>query len=439
MKEFKENYKNIKPDQKLKDEIFQRVTQGQNKKLKTRVGRPLLLTAFSLVIIFLVVQVLDINPLKQHDPGSETVVKPDQEDHPVDPKESETTQLTPKEVIYNHASIISASETEIIEDTSIKYEISGLGINAIFTKDIEKSLDLYVLPDGIEELHIFRNPNYKENVHLEPDYEISAQDILELAAPFIERFSLDVENIEITEYGYEASIKFLSDDVLISKSDYINSYFVTINNLVEFAQKYGFDSDPVMANIKSYLGTDSKTRQKQEDKLNLGLKILGLSDERQFHHQCTFDFEGNDSCNSYAYVKKDSPEDQIFSELTDKIRAHNLYLDKDGNVALQIVLGSQYQFESLGQFPIISKEEALDKLKNHEAATTTPLESITDDLVFYQGLKYLDIPNNQVIVPVHVFMVDLEEYKLQDMFDSKHYGYFYVPAMDWITVKTSFN
>lgn len=102
--------------------------------------------------------------------------------------------------------------------------------------------------------------------------------------------------------------------------------------------------------------------------------------------------------------------------------------DDDGELMLIRLYDGLACAERIGDYPIISQEEALTLLLNGNYATSVPYEIAGEERVAGVELVYRSGSGEQIFLPYYRFFVELPETLRND--ELKDYGAYYVPAVE---------
>ena len=106
-------------------------------------------------------------------------------------------------------------------------------------------------------------------------------------------------------------------------------------------------------------------------------------------------------------------------------------------------MANKNKLELLGNYPLISKEEAVDKVLRKEYLSVIDYDRDIDksdimsiELVYYAG------PTNKIILPIYKVYLNLKDtvhdYSSEDN-GLEHYGLFYVPAIKGQYLNITYN
>lgn len=451
MDKIKEEYKKIQPDDGLKNDILKHVIESEPKPTR------LFLIKRAVYVLTIIVGVFVVNNLANNHIDN-TPAPNEQEDAqevvvvPEDPGQTDT--IKDKEPIYNEtteemirnehptASIIETNSYVAVEDMNIGLETGGFGINATHFPNIEEDLEPFPISDNITELPIFINQFYNPNLPLAPDYTISVEESINALQPYFDRFGIKVEDFDITEYGYSVTFETEIEGINVLFINHDNQIDISIDDAEKFIKMYNLEPYPAMNK------TNVRTKEEAEQEVNWIKNVLGIEEDYKVTRHCYLEMTDLYSCDAQGSLLGQTDEEQLFNNLANKlsvklvfnpnelmiIQNEEVYTNPQEKFELHITISKPIEYQLIGNYPIITAQQAKEKLLNQEYVSTNQIENIDEDLVFNQGLKYLDSDGNQYLVPVYVFRIDLQ---LEDMPDN--YGYFYVPAVEGFQVHTSFN
>ncbi|MGN1409311.1 MAG: hypothetical protein ACI4XJ_03955, partial [Eubacteriales bacterium] len=133
---------------------------------------------------------------------------------------------------------------------------------------------------------------------------------------------------------------------------------------------------------------------------------------------------GYEYCN--VYDKTDDETENLLNMTYSCVRP---ILYDDGTFGGFHVSGGMAYKEKLGDYPIITEDEAKSALTRGRYITTVPSDlysAITDDNIVSSGITYRNSNAEEMLIPYYKFYV-----RLNKTFDGlKNYGAFYVPAIE---------
>ena len=130
------------------------------------------------------------------------------------------------------------------------------------------------------------------------------------------------------------------------------------------------------------------------------------------------------------------PNDYEQSILNYSFRSYSFRLSEDLTHIEKITIPGDYTAytEKLGDYPVITYKDALDRLCEGKYLSTVSEKYltngiITEDIVHHTEIVYLTAPGNKVFMPYYKYYVLLGLKHEKSPEDLKNYGVFYVPAV----------
>lgn len=123
----------------------------------------------------------------------------------------------------------------------------------------------------------------------------------------------------------------------------------------------------------------------------------------------------------------DAPEDKTEQIVNYNFNRVGFYGNTDGTLFLARVFRPDLS-KKIGDYPIISAEQAKELLLNGHYMTTVPYEISEEELIKKVELVYQDNRYQEYYIPFYRFYVELPEKQLEN--GLKSYGAYYVPAIE---------
>lgn len=134
-------------------------------------------------------------------------------------------------------------------------------------------------------------------------------------------------------------------------------------------------------------------------------------------------YSGDKNYNHYVFDKNGSNQDKILNYSFNKAR----FGIEDGMFVLH--LPSVYEYEKIGDYPIISKDEAISNILDGKYLTTVPYdEDIDMEDIAKIELEYYISPYCEYLQPVYTAYIELENDRQENGLIT--YGIYYTPAIE---------
>lgn len=131
------------------------------------------------------------------------------------------------------------------------------------------------------------------------------------------------------------------------------------------------------------------------------------------------------------YRVYDAAGDDVEDLLNYSFRQADFAPDGEGNLMLIRLYDSLACTERLGDYPLISLEEARQALLEGQYITTVPYDFPGEEHVYGGELVYRGSPTEQFFIPYYRFYVDVShEFPNWDDTELKNFGAYYVPAVE---------
>lgn len=152
--------------------------------------------------------------------------------------------------------------------------------------------------------------------------------------------------------------------------------------------------------------------------------LLNL-EEAEFEVVYDYSYQGDKHYDHYVFDKHGSDQDKILNYNFNKAR---FGISEESNGLHVLHLPSLYQGEKIGDYPIISVDEAVSNILKGEYLTTVPYEeNINREDIAKIELEYYISPYCEYMQPVYVAYIELENDRQDNGLIT--YGIYYTPAI----------
>lgn len=351
---------------------------------------------------------------------------------------------------YRAMEIKNYSVSDNLERISLKL-LEGEGIPSIILKDPSeyKNKNPWFNNKDIEVLPVFKNKTYNLKYHEGPLEYLTEEESIEVSLLVAERLGMDTSKYECEGFGESYVIYFPN------KNEPIVEIMPSIDEIVVFFDPYN-NGNISLPNINEY-HEDILYEKYLVYYYNTFESILRM-EQPVFESSFERDIFGEKMYTYKIFNQEDTVEDTIVNYSTDYVRIYiNVYeSDIDYNGLSGIILtyrqlmntadSNEYEntiierlakrseLEIVGYYPLISEEEAIEKVLSKEFISTIEYDrEIELSDIMSMELVYYWAPVNKEIQPVYKVYLDLNDTSNYDYFeyiDLNLYGIFYVPAIE---------
>lgn len=147
--------------------------------------------------------------------------------------------------------------------------------------------------------------------------------------------------------------------------------------------------------------------------------------EPEFEVVFDYSFDGDKSYSHYVYDKKGTDQEKI---LNYSFNRASFGFSEETNGLHVIHLPSIYEYEKIGDYPIIPVEEAISNILKGDYLTTVPYdENISREDIVKIELEYYITPYSENFQPVYKAYIELENDRQENGLIT--YGIYYTPAI----------
>lgn len=320
--------------------------------------------------------------------------------------------------------------------------VGGFGFEGYMAYDISElgsGVNPWTEEKTVEFLPVYENP-----ISYDEQYRVSGADPEKMKALLLDvagKLGIDAQNTPITDNTPdEATQKAIAEKLAAVGEEVPEGYFDPTTLIMESdgikievdqTLTARIDFDPPVKLPEEYNFTYSATKEEMAEAASwLSQKYSGLLSgmaepvldqgmaDRNIYGERSFNVEYFDSAGSL--------EEQIVSYNFNRVAFYN---DDEGKLFLARVYAPDLS-NKLGEYPIITVEEARELLLAGSYATSVPYDLPGEEEIAKVELVYRTSSYEAVWLPYYRFLVDLpEEYRPQDK-SLRDYGAYYVPAVD---------
>lgn len=356
---------------------------------------------------------------------------------------------------------------------AFEFKQDGQGFGGVMLKNVIEFIGdnpILGMEDEVKELPVYKNPYYVEAIkpmenNANDDEEI---DPMKIKEKYLEKQhsteNIDIDSLRnksksiIDAFGFNpksdeeilnGSFGGVPSSLITKGDDYTidvgnnGSVRIFFKNSISHPENLNYD-DAIEKNkelVKFYYNI-----YKEKLKTITGLYYDGIKTS------CDYTYNGDPIVRSYLYskIQEDSLQNKILSY---NFNTLSMDLDNSGNLfGISIIENTLNEKNKIGDYPVISKEEAISEFKNGNFAPNFLIKDEDLQMAQIEGieLNYYNQSNIQNYVPVYTLYVSFGE-KLEGYYDDsklpnglKTYLIFYVPAiskdyLNGIEFETKFN
>ena len=302
----------------------------------------------------------------------------------------------------------------------------GFGFEGIllYEEDVYSSVNLLDIYGTPETLPVYKNLAFYD-LSGKPVY-LSDDEMIAMGNGFAQTLGFEVLSYE-TAYSWE------DDDI----EDYVTMQTIggeirvdgNGDAVIEFAVPI-----PLPAGMSLDRDTDANTAENTAAYLTEQYQALLSDAEYEVITTVSRTFTGEQHRSVYAYpIGKTAAETYVnrdFSEVT----FYSGHGDTENTLGMIRISDRRRSMEEIGQYPLISEEEAAEMLAAGEYITTVPAEylsedGITEDRILSCELEYRVSNIDKFSMPYYHYYVRLDRFPALDVEGLKHYGGYWVPAV----------
>ncbi len=193
---------------------------------------------------------------------------------------------------------------------------------------------------------------------------------------------------------------------------------------VRWWQPYGSEYEGVPLPEEYAFPESESTEQKERERIEY---LAGLYSDFLGFEQPATAFE------DYGYLRRiayDAAGDDVSDILNYFFESASFSVSEDGAYLTGILAEDKFSvLEKLGDYPLISIDEAVERLLAGQYQTICPLEVPGEEYILSVELTYRDRPLEEILLPYYLFRVEVlpdGDYLHEG---ERGFGYFYVPAI----------
>ncbi len=404
----------------------------------------------NLLVLFILMLVLTLVGCKEpiNETNSDKVIKNDNEpeylnsnDDQVDNDNSFIEVELPAD--YRPMEVKDYDISPNLERLSLRI-LEGDGIPSIILKDPSeyKNKNPWFSNKDVKVLPVFTNKNYNPKYHEGPVEYLTEEEAIEVSLLVADKLGLDSTKYQCVNYDNSNHIYFPN------KEEPFVEILPSIEEIRIFFNPY-INGNGSLSNINED-NEDILHEKYLIHYYNLFEGILNM-DQPVFESCFERNIYGEKQYHYKIFNQEDTAEDTLVNYSTNYVR---IYIDNDGLWGIDLSykqlldggnsneyentviekLAKRNELEIIGYYPLISEEEAIEKVLNKEYLSTIEYDRDVDlsDIISIE-LIYYWVPVNKEIQPVYKVYLDLKntinDYQYEEE-DLNTYGIFYVPAIE---------
>lgn len=308
-------------------------------------------------------------------------------------------------------------------------ETGGMGFEGFMTYDVSDLLDGNPSRENCEftELPVFIEPS--NEIYSHGDFPVYSMDEMEERLKDIAGLLTDEEFTPVDRHPNGDYYKAKAGDISLSMYAYSSRIYIEFENSVDLPNEYDICSTTDRGHAErslEYLGEKYKNIIRMDNPTPVVFTDFSIY---------------NEPLTTFALY--DDSEDPLTALINYNFRKVYFY---GGKKLSTISLYDDYDYkEFAGMYPVISYDEAYDKLIGGDYYTTVWEEEylpdgINTDEIFFTGISYKRTADYKYTLPYYRFLVELHPERTGDYAFSdgmKEYGAFYIPAVspDYLVIE----
>lgn len=300
----------------------------------------------------------------------------------------------------------------------------GMGFEGYLAYDIDELENGNPWNEDLEitTLPVYENLSYYSAAGV-PVYNGDEKDLLELAEQTAKELNMDIKNVvyqrDESESGKIYGVEVETDLGSISvEGDGCISIFY--DEGLTLPEEYRFDG--TFASRKDAEQTLKYLLQQYSDLISFEQPKCAIFAD--------YSFDGNRNPSYYAYDEKGTIENKI---LNYNFNYAQFCSNEAGNLYIVRMNNGLSNVKKLGDYPIITKDQATELLLNHNYITSVPEEMPGKEYIKKAELAYRTSNLNEMFMPYYRFYVELPSEEVEN--GLKNFGMYYVPAVDQEYIK----
>lgn len=299
-------------------------------------------------------------------------------------------------------------------------ETGGMGFEGSMTYNLSDLLDGNPSRENCEftELPVFIEPS--NEIYCHGDFPVYTRDEMEERLKDVAGLLTDEEFTPVDRNSNGNYYEAKAGNIELSMDAYSSRIYIEFENSVELPPKYDIcdttDRDHAERSLK-YLG------EKYRDVIRMNNPTPSVFTDFNIYNEP-----------HTTFTLYDNSEDPLTALINYNLRKVYFY---GGANLTTISIFNEYDYkEFAGMYPVISYDEAYEKLISGEYYTTVWEEEyipdgINVDEIFFTGIEYKRTHDYKYTLPYYRFLIELHsEWTSKNVSESiKEYGAFYVPAV----------
>lgn len=300
----------------------------------------------------------------------------------------------------------------------------SMGFEGLLAYDIEELENGNPWSEDLEitTLPVYENLSYYSAAGT-PMYNGDEEDLLELAEQTANELDMHINNVvykrDVSESGkiYMVEVETNLGRISLEGNGCISIFY-----------------NEALTLPKDYKLNNSFTNRKDAEK-TLNYLLQQYSDLTSFEQpKCAifadYSFDGNRNTSYYAYDEKGTIEDKILNYNFNKVEFCS---NEEGNLYIVRMNNGLSNVKKLGDYPIITKDQATELLLNHNYITSVSEEMPGKEYIKKVELVYRTNNLNEMFIPYYRFYVELPSEEAEN--GLKTFGAYYVPAVEQDYIK----
>lgn len=349
-----------------------------------------------------------------------------------EPKSNIVDEVNEPSYVEENDNYLDSTYLASLPKLSITKEFGGMGFAALMAYNVEELRDgnPWTIDSNIKTMPVFKNRWYGRDPSAIGELGLTGEEMLKRAKEVAKLIKINInesytkptaKEIEAFEAktGEKANknpyIAVIKGDGVEISVDSLGRVEIRFEQVVELPNKYSF----------SYTNTSAEDAEKtmkylvEEYKQVIGLKSPKISlfgdytfnGDRIFRYNA---FEGEGSLINSIINYNFNEVSFCPTDNGDELASINIYATDLSEV--------------IGNYPIITVDEAKNLLVSGQYITSVPEELPGEEYVASVNLMYRKDPLDEVLMPYYEFLVEMPSMKLENGLNT--YGIYYVPAVE---------
>jgi len=308
---------------------------------------------------------------------------------------------------------------------TISSESGGMGFEACLAYDISELANgnPWTANSKLNTMPVYKNTTYDSSGI--PATGIGKERMLELAKQTADALKMKITEIQEGTAGNPSKGSKIGDGAISSVTATTDTAKITVegNSMIAVLFHEGIK---LPENYRfTYTNPSDEEANTVTDYLMERFSIFLAIEQPEKALFADYTFDGSRNRSYYTYDASGSLTEQILNFNFNKVQ---FAPDDNGNLMSICKFSDLTGAEKIGDYPIITSEEASELLLNGNYVTSVPEEMPGEEHIMKTELVYRTANTNETFLPYYRFWVELTDMRLEN--GLKTYGAYYVPAVE---------